>query len=291
MNENIITIELAYKKFLDYLKDIGRSHSTILAYGADLRQLKHSLEKRGKNQIEEINIEDLRNFKKELKEDKGFSPKTISRKINSMRTFFRFLIKEGLVEENLAKELEQPEIKVKPPNFLSKTEYRALRDACRNDKRIFAIVELLLQTGVRVGEITNIRVTDVGKNYLYIRPHGKYKGRKIPLNKAVKKAIEDYLEERPETDSEFLFVTKNNTKLLIRNIRTIVDRYFEQAGIKDGKLNDLRNTFIVHQLKAGVPLTTVSQLAGHKQITTTERYLKLAKATNPKPPKSEMAIL
>jgi site-specific recombinase XerD len=291
MNENITTVELAYKKFVAYLKDLGRSHSTILAYGADLRQLKHSLEKRGKKFVKDITVEDLRNFKQELKEDKEFSPKTISRKINSMRTFFRFLIKERLVEENLAEELEQPEIEVTPPNFLSKTEYRALRDACRNDTRIYAIVELLLQTGVRVGEITNIRLEDIGKNYLFIRPHGKYKGRKVPLNEAAKKAIENYLNEREETNSEFLFITKSGKKLLIRNIRTIVDRYFEQAGIKDGKLNDLRNTFIVHQLKAGVPLTTVSRLAGHKQITTTERYLKLAKATSPKPPKSDLIQL
>jgi site-specific recombinase XerD len=276
MNNDIRNLELSYKNFLQNLKDKGRSRSTILAYGSDIRQLKNYLQQQGKNNVAEITFNDLKGFKEHL-QDAEYSPKTISRKINSMRTFFRYLINQNSVKENLAKRLDTPEIEISPPNYLTKTEYRALRDAASDDVRTYAVIELLLQTGVRVGEITDIKLTDIKNGKLHIRSHGKYEGRKIPLNVPAQKAINDYIDQRPETSNKHLFVTKSGKKLLIRNIRSSVERYFEEAGIEEAKLNDLRNTFIVHQLKAGVPLTTVSKLAGHKQITTTERYLELAR--------------
>ena len=93
------------------------------------------------------------------------------------------------------------------------------------------------------------------------------------LNKPAADAIAKYLEIRPKSPSHSLFITKTGRPLLIRNIRTAIDRYFRIAGIKEAKVNDLRHTWVAHQLQSGVPLTMVSKLAGHKRLSTTERYL------------------
>jgi len=88
------------------------------------------------------------------------------------------------------------------------------------------------------------------------------------------------LPKRAKTPNHALFVTKTGRPLLIRNIRTAIDRYFKVAGIKDAKLNDLRHTWVAFQLQAGVPMTMVSKLAGHKRLSTTEKYLQFITGQN-----------
>jgi integrase/recombinase XerC len=98
------------------------------------------------------------------------------------------------------------------------------------------------------------------------------------LNKAAKEALDRYLEVRGTgSQSKALFITKTGRPLLIRNIRTAIDRYFRIAGIEGAKVNDLRHTFIAHHLMAGTAITTLSKLVGHKRLSTTERYLELVK--------------
>ncbi len=279
MTNDISGLNSAYKIFLQELKTESRSPSTILAYGCDLKQLIKFLADRGKVNPNQISLQDLRDFKESLKKD-GYTLKSVSRKINSLRTFFRFLSSKGIIKENLSLRVPHPKVQIKPPRILTKTEYRALRDACRGDLRISAIVELLLQTGIRVSELANLKTDDMSDTHLNITGSGKNSPREIPLNRAAKSALEKYLKVRPETKNKTLFVTKKGTSFLIRNIRTSVDRYFREAGIKDAKLNDLRHTFIVQQLRSGIPLTTVSELVGHKRITTTEKYLQFTKLLN-----------
>lgn len=275
-------LEELRQEFLDYLEDKDRAESTIIAYGKDIEQLIDHLSKKGKTDIGNIGIEGLRSFKEEL-EERDYTPKTISRKINSIRTFFKFLNADDIIDDNPSEKLSHPKFETKPPRVLSEMEYRALRDVSRGDIRLYSIVELLLQTGIRIGELTrleleDVRTTDDGKmKYIYIRPYGSHSDRKVPLNDSALKALEAYLEIRPEASCDNIFVTKNGNPLLVRNIRTSIDRAFEKAGIEDAKVNDLRNTFIAHHLANGVSLVTVSKLVGHKRISTTERYLDLVK--------------
>jgi len=165
-------------------------------------------------------------------------------------------------------------------------EYRALRDVSRGDIRLYSIVEVLLQTGIRIGELATLTIDDIrrskeGVDFLYIKASGSHPARKVPLNKSAKKAIDAYLEIRPETEDDTLYVTKNGRPLLVRNIRTAIDKAFEKASIKNAKVNDLRNTFIAHHLAKGVSLVTVSKLVGHKRISTTEKYLGLVTDNRP----------
>lgn len=264
------------QEFIQYLTTAKRAHATILAYSKDIEQLVSYLSQSGKHRIPEVEKPDLEGFLKKLSSD-GYTPKSLSRKINSIKTFYRFLKNQNYIIVNPASEITHPKYDVKPPRILSKMEYRALRDACRSDTRTYAIVELFLQTGIRIGELANLNLSDIKEKELVIKPQESHGERTIPLNKAGKTALDKWLAIRSKTESDALFVTKTGRPLLVRNIRTTIDRFFKLAGIEKAKVNDLRHTFIAHHLASGTPLTVISKLVGHKRLATTEKYLDLVK--------------
>lgn len=276
----MVKVHDAHKKFVNHLNSEGRSSATVLAYGKDIEQLRDFLTELKKSQVHEVTTNDLQAFMAKLQKE-GYTPKSISRKTNSTKTFFRFLKINDFVTDDPAVLLEHPKFEMKPPRILTKMEYRALRDAARDDIRISAIIELLLQTGVRIGELAKLKLPDFkfgnsGKaGELHVPAGESYPERTVPLNKAAEGSLKKYLEIRPETKEDTLFVTKTGRPLLVRNIRTAIDRYFKLAGIKDAKVNDLRHTFVAHHLMSGTSLVLVSKLAGHKRLATTEKYLNL----------------
>lgn len=266
----------AHAQYQDYLLSEGKAEATITAYTKDVEQLVNFVGKQGKTQIDEVSTDDIQEFKDLLKKQR-YTGKSISRKINSIKSFFRFMVSQGEVDGNPALDIQHPKYETVPPRVLSKIEYRALRDAARGDERMYAIIEILLQTGMRISELANLKLEDVDleRNILDIQAQKTRGARKLPLNAAAKEALLNYLEVRPRAREKTVFLTKTCRPFLVRNIRTAIDRYFRLAGIKNSKVNDLRHTFITEQLKAGTPLVYVSQLVGHKRITTTEKYLKL----------------
>lgn len=276
MSDQQLALTDAHKKFLNYLKEKRRASATILAYGKDILQLISFVEESQKAYIHEVMEEDLDGFLNKLSQN-GYTPKSVSRKINSLKTFFGFLTLSQYLTTNPTLLISHPKYEVKPPRILSPLEYRALRDACRGDTRISAIVEILLQTGLRIGELANLRTGDIRDSSIFIRAFEGHPAREVPLNKPAKAALKNYLEVRPQTKTDYIFITKNGKQLLIRNIRTAIDRYFKLAGIEKAKVNDLRHTFIAHHLRTGVSLVIVSKLIGHKRISTTERYLEFVK--------------
>lgn len=272
----IISLNEANQNFLIFLKEKKRASATIIAYGKDIDQLKGSLAEEKKKDASQVRQSDLETFLSGLSHN-GYTQKSVSRKINSFKTFFRFLKLSEFINDDPAMLISHPKYDNKPPRILSKIEYRALRDACRDDLRISAIVEILLQTGIRIGELANLKLDDVKDSLLYVRENEGHAPRDIPLNKAAKQALDRYLEIRPNVPEKTLFITKTGRPLLIRNIRTAIDRYFKMADIKEAKVNDLRHTFIAHHLMSGTSLVLVSKLAGHKRLSTTEKYLDLVK--------------
>ena len=266
----------SHQAFVDHLKAKGRATSTILAYGKDIEQLLQALASKKYASVKDIVTEDIESFKANLGKD-SYTPKSISRKINSIKAFFRFLKSQGIITKNPATPVTHPKYEITPPNTLTKMEYRALRDACRDDIRISAIVELLLQTGIRIGELANLTLDDlnIDKSSITITAYESHGERSVSVNKAALDALERYLKVRPKSRNKTVFITKTGNPFLVRNIRTAIDRFFRIASIKNAKVNDLRHTFITQQLAAGTPLTYVSELVGHKRLSTTEKYLKL----------------
>lgn len=274
MNQTSTPLHQALNDFRINLESTGRASATILAYTKDVQQLVDFVQGEGKTTPQTINQEDIDGFKDDL-DRKGFTAKSISRKINSIKAFFRYLKSKGVIEGNPAAQISHPKYDIKPPRILSKLEYRALRDASKNDTRMAAIIEVLLQTGMRISELANLDLTDLDleANKIKIQAYESHEPRTIPLNEAAKGALGRYLDERPKGGSKKLFVTKTGNPFLVRNIRSSVDRYFRLAGIENARVNDLRHTFIAHQLMAGAPLVYISKLAGHKRLSTTEKYL------------------
>lgn len=272
----ITHLQAAHEEFKNFLKGNNRSHATIVAYGKDIEQLVTFLDKIKKNHVHEVSKEDIESFLTELT-DKGYTPKSISRKINSTRTFYRFLKVNEYVTDDPSLLIAHPEYELAAPRILTPTEYRALRDSARHDPRMFAIIELLLQTGIRIGELAALELEDIRPDGLRIRPVEKHAERVVPLNRSARVALENYLKVRPQVKETRIFVTKSGRPFLIRNIRTAVERYFRISEIKNAKVNDLRHTFIAHHLKHGVSMVLLSRVVGHKRLSTTQRYLEYVK--------------
>ena len=274
------TIKNLLPKFINSLEEKGRSPSTILAYRADLEQLVVYTKSKNIVYPEQVTQEIIEAFRDTLLAE-NYTPKTVSRKLNAVKTFFRFLMEENYVDKDPSQNVAHPKIQASVPKYLSPLEYRALRDVVRDDARIAAIIELILQTGLRISEVANLKLDNIKKDELSIEAHATQPKRSIPLNRPAKEAVERYLKERPKTDSPYLFVSKNGKPLAVRNIRAAIDRYMQKAEIPDYSVNDLRTTFIVQNLTAGVDLVLLSQVVGHKRLSTTERYLELAEIEEP----------
>lgn len=289
MEQDKQTITAAIEAFKSHLTQQGRANATILAYSKDIEQLTTFVAKSGKGSLNEYLKEDIDAFKNELASN-GYTSKSISRKINSIKAFFSYLQTNGTISDNPSAAVSHPKYDIKPPRILTKLEYRALRDACREDVRMAAIVEVLLQTGMRISELANLKLNDLDleAGQITIRAYESHPERTVPVNPPVKEAIEKYIEVRPKSVNTSVFITKTGNPFLIRNIRSNLDRYFRIAGIEGAKVNDLRHTFIAQQLSQGSPLVYISKLVGHKRLSTTEKYLDFI---NEKPSKDKPKLV
>lgn len=271
-----LTFDSAINLFVKALQKQGKSSNTIVAYKGDLNQLSAFLVKTAQiTDVLSVQSSHLEDLKKDMAKN-NYTAKSISRKLNSIKNFFGFLRIEGVIEADPSVRVSHPKYENELPKVLVPVEYRSLRDACRNDVRVTAIVELMLQSGLRIKEIESLKLENIGDNELTIESYESHGARTVPLNNSAKTALKKYLDEgRFQTNSKNVFVTKTGRHLLARNIRSLLNRYFRKAEIKNVKVNDLRNTFIVHQLKSGVPIDIVSRVVGHKRISTTEKYFEL----------------
>ena len=285
----------AHEKFIGHLLEKNRSQSTVLAYGKDIDQLVEFLEELDRAHLADVSKNDIEAFMAKLLKS-GYTPKSVSRKTNAVKTFFRFLKVNEFITDDPALLVSHPRFETKPPRILSETEYRALRDTVQNEPRTYAIIELLLQTGIRIGELARIKMSDIKisasrNGEIRISSFNRHPERVVPLNTRGQKALQAYLAGRPKADkAEHVFITRTGKSLLVRNIRSTIKRYMELAGIEDATVNDLRHTFIAQHLKRGASLVLVSKIAGHRRLSTTEKYLEHIQVTAPQE-KMELAEL
>jgi site-specific recombinase XerD len=291
----MIKLDIAHKQFIKKLEDEGKSSSTLVAYKKDIEQLIDHLQKQNISLVSEIELKHLEEFMDKLGAQ-SYTLKSISRKTNATKTFFRFLHASKHVVQNVADLLKHPKVEIRAPRILSKMEYRALRDAARDDLRSYAMIEILLQTGATISELADIRLENLDiksePGNLFVPKKNNREARNIPLNRSVVEAIRKYIDnQRPNMDkSNNLFITKTGKALLVRNIRSTINRYFKLAGVEKATVNDLRHTFVAHHLANGVSILHISKIAGHKRISTTERYLQYIEKTTTEE-RTELGIL
>lgn len=262
-----------------------RSAETVRAYLADLRDFRSYLEVHGAPEnVSQIDPLHVRGF---LASRFGKVKKvTMGRKLAAVRTFFRFLQRERLVYSNPAAGIRAPKREKPVPRALSVDEMD--RFFVRNPamaKRDLAVFELLYSSGLRVGELTGLRIQDLDLKNGWVRVVGKgSKERYVPVGSKAIKAIEEYLplrdlllaQKRPWTDSEALFVNQRGGPLSSRTVRRILKAYLDAAGLKrDASPHTFRHSFATHLLVGGADLRSIQELLGHASLSTTQRYTRV----------------
>lgn len=264
-------------KFLTHL-EVERNYSdhTILNYRIDLDEFFDFL-----NGVDLKNVDYplLRRYVAHLR-SKNLKPRSVARKLSALRSFFKYLQREGLVDRNPAQLLLTPKLDKKLPMFLSEEETVTLIEAPSQDKtaelRDKAIFETLYSTGIRVSELVGLNENSVDMIGNVIRVLGKGKKERIvPIGEAAIDAIRAYCAARPQK-SQALFLNKNGQRLTTRSIANIVNKYIQRTSIlKKISPHSLRHSFATHLLNRGADLRSVQELLGHQNLSTTQIYTHL----------------
>ncbi|SFM85751.1 site-specific tyrosine recombinase XerD [Thermodesulforhabdus norvegica] len=271
--------------FLGHLRvERGLSEHTLNAYGRDLRDFLLFL---GESVAEspgpgDVDGETIRSYLNYLAGT--CSPRTQARKLSALRTFFGFLVREGVVKVNPAKKVSFPKGRRELPNFLSLDEVARLLAAPDNETPIGlrdrAILELLYATGIRVSELTGLTLERVKIDPGFLIVFGKgSKERVVPLGEYAIEALNEYLSRgRPvlikgRNTSPVLFVNKNGRALTRLGVWKLIKKYARMAGInRDVTPHVLRHTFATHLLEHGVDLRSLQAMLGHATISSTQVY-------------------
>jgi integrase/recombinase XerC len=314
MEENSMVIQ----KFLDYLKFEKRfSEHTAKCYGADLSQfsefvmgasessatgiepisLAHqegpatAVATQTDSKIDElllsVDVNAVRAYLAFLNE-RQYSKSTIARKLATLRSFYKFLVKRNQISSNPAAAVRTPKQDKKLPRFLEYDQVKKLIETPPMDTwlgaRDRAILETLYSTGMRVSEIVALNMDDIDflGEVVHIRGKGK-KERIAPIGSSALQVIQHYIEFRNKRaqsnsnfDSKVLFVNKHGRRLSTRSVRRKMDKYLKMAGMDPAiSPHTLRHSFATHMLNNGADLRSVQELLGHQSLSTTQIYTHL----------------
>ena len=268
-----------------YMPSRNFAEKTRLGYHHDLTDLIAFLSANGRQRPDQLSLRDLEASLAEL-DRRGPMGSSRRRKTYAIKSFFSFLYRSGHIPQDLSERLVPPKSEQREPRVLSREEYEALLRACSHHARDSAIMELLLQTGLRLSEAAQLILDDVqlpgkiGRDAEAMgRLHVIGKGRKerwIPLNYKACRALRTWTQVRPGLDADALFVTKCRQPIGPRAIQHPVAKYLMEAGIKGASVHTLRHTFATHHVAKGTSLRTVQEVLGHADLKTTSIYVQLA---------------
>ena len=264
----------------------GFSEHTLRAYHKDLLQFDNFLKAEKRSSLESVNHLLLRRFLAVLR-SKNYSKTTIARKLASIRSFFKFLIREGELVSNPFEMLRTPKQDKKLPHFLSITEVDVLLKTPDSSTvmglRDMAIMETLYSTGIRVSELVGLDEGSIDFIAGMIKVQGKgKKERLVPIGSPAIKAINEYIdsksmskkkEEKSVSRSEPLFLNKYGGRLTARSVARSLDKYLKVSGINLlTSPHTFRHSFATHLLDKGADLRSVQEMLGHSSLSTTQVY-------------------
>jgi integrase/recombinase XerC len=267
------------EKFIRYLEvQKGASHHTLRAYRKDLEAFDAYVQK----DTPDVGLIDVRGFVA-LQIKQGLNKTTAGRRLASVRSFLKFMHREGYIKSNPAKLVLTPQTQAALPQFLSVDEVFSLIEKPGGigfiHARDRAILELLYSSGLRVSEIADLNTDDVNTREAMVKVRGKgRKERILPVGGKAVDAIKSYLVERIllKRTSRSLFLNRRGTQLSERGVRRIVVKYARMVGI-NGRIgpHTLRHTFASHLLQGGADLRVIQELLGHSSLSTTQKYTHL----------------
>lgn len=270
------------QNFIQYLhQEKHASMNTEVSYKRDLLKLEKYLKEQNISSLTRVNTTNLNSYMLYL-EKMGSAPSSISRNIASIKAFYSYLWKEGLVDKNPAENLKAPKLEKKFPDILTVGEVELLlrqpSGESAKEIRDKAMLELLYATGIRVSELIGLKMTDMNFQLGYVRCviHGK--DRIIPFGNQAKTALENYiLQSRKQLlkgqDSEILFLNCSGKPMSRQGFWKLIKLYGSKAGIKkEITPHTLRHSFAVHLVENGADLHSVQEMLGHSDISTTQMY-------------------
>jgi len=241
-----------------------------IEYENDLADLVAYLERGGIKTPDKVTLTHLRIYLADL-ERRDYKPSTRNRKTWTIKAFFRFLRDYGVVRQDIATQLVPPQVERGEPRFLTEGEYMRLLHVARASPRDTAIIELLLQTGIRLSELVGLTIRDVtleispasdepNSSSIRIRRGGGHAT--TPINHKAQNALRRWLEIREPIPDTALFLTAVNKPMGKRAVQLMLGRYLEAAEIHSASVQSLRHTMIVHHLAKGTPLRTLADILG-----------------------------
>ena len=262
------------------------SARTRVEYHNDLVDLACFLERRGKDALRAVGLSDLEAYQAEM-DSRGFAPSSRRRKTHTLKAFFGFLSNQSVLMSNIADRLIPPRSQRREPRWLSEREYKDLLRACSHHPRDAAIIELFLQTGLRLSELAALTLADIelptkptpdedNVGFARVTRKGGSMGL-IPLNHKACKALKAWTSLRPVCYHDSLFVSKYAAPMSRRAIQATVSRYLVEAGIRGASVHSLRHTMATHHAARGTDIRTLQETLGHADLATTAMYVSLAK--------------
>ncbi|WP_207432995.1 tyrosine-type recombinase/integrase [Sabulibacter ruber] len=268
-------------KYLQYEKRF--SPHTIVSYQTDLQQFQEYLQE--VYELEDLKAADhaiIRSWVVTLVQ-KDLDTRTIHRKIASLRSYFRFLVQRGILDTNPTVRIKAPKLAKKLPAFIPEDAFTQLLDQSEfpdnlKGQRERLILELLYGTGMRLAELTNIKIEDISLSAKTLKVLGKgNKERILPLNTSLVNALSDYLQKRgtvfSNNNSSFLFVTEKGAPLYPKYVYRVVKKYIStvSTAMKNSP-HVLRHSFATHLLNRGADLGAIKDLLGHSSLAATQVY-------------------
>jgi len=281
-----MNIDSALRQFGTHIEiERNLSDHTKRNYLSDLYQFREFLRHEGVDALQQVDHAVIRAFLTALYR-KRVKKVTISRKVASIKAFFRYLDREGKVSPNPAEMIQAPRAERYLPAFLSVDEiFDLLGVAFKEDAlglRDRAILELFYSAGMRVSELVGLNLSDLDRERSLVRIRGKGKKERIvPVGQPALDAVERYLEKRRELikkgdedhEEACLFANRLGARLTDRSVRRILDKYILMSGIpKKVSPHVLRHTFATHLMDAGADLRVIQELLGHESLSTTQKY-------------------
>jgi integrase/recombinase XerC len=278
-------------KFREYLvNEKNYSDYTVLNYINDINEFDDYLKVNSLGGLLKVRSNVSRYYLSYLNQ-KGYKPRSVARKMSSLRSFYRFLLQEHLVETNVFSEIASPKLDKTLPRFLYFEELDQLFESINTNtivgKRDYALLEILYGTGMRVGEFCNLKVEDIDffNDNLIVMGKGS-KERYLPIYDRIKNALIDYLEysrnillaKVKDPHCPYLFLNFKGGPLTTRGVRVILNNINDRAA-EHIKISPhmLRHSFATHLLDNGADLRSVQELLGHVNLSTTQIYTHVSK--------------
>jgi len=271
-------------RFEEYLVRLGFAPATVVNYLADMRGVARWCVELGQGcSLLNLTADDVRAYCQYLRRERGLSPATVNRHLQAIRKFCDFARPVNLMESNPAAEVRPIRIPPISRRALDADEIARLLEAAQAGrpslvKRDYAIIQLLLQTGIKVGELTKLQLADIeltdSRGTLTVKGNESNNHRRIPLNTPACQALQEYLRLRPPSPGlKHLFLSQEGHSISARTVQRLVNAYTRAADLIGVSAHTLRYTFATSMLEETGDVATVANLLGHRSVETTLRYI------------------